>query len=63
MKFDIKGYTYGYGAVKGTYKSERAARSREALMETGINWVCLKPMIDTEDGVWRARTTVHNDSH
>ena len=27
MKFDIKGYTYGYGAVKGIYKSERAARS------------------------------------
>ncbi len=94
---EIKGYTYGYKAVKGTYRSEAAVRSREALMETGINWVCLafsvrqktyssteiyfdyrrsvpdleiistiehfkknnvkvclKPMIDTEDGVWRA---------
>ncbi len=38
---EIKGYTYGYKAVKGTYKSEAAVRSREALMETGINWVCL----------------------
>ncbi|MCR5154798.1 MAG: glycosyl hydrolase family 53 [Lachnospiraceae bacterium] len=95
---EIKGYTYGYKAVKGTYTSEAAVRSREALMETGINWVCLafsvrqksyssteiyfdyrrsvsdldiistvehfrknnikvclKPMIDTDDGVWRAR--------
>ncbi len=26
MKFDIKGYTYCYGAVKGTYTGERAAR-------------------------------------
>ncbi len=94
---EIKGYTYGYKAVKGVYKSKEAVRSREALMETGINWVCLafsvkqktyssteiffdyrrsvpdleivstvehfkknnvkvclKPMIDTEDGVWRA---------
>lgn len=94
---EIKGFTYGYKAVRGLYKSEEAKRSREALMNTGINWVCLafsvkqktyssteiyfdyrrsvpdleiistvehfrrnnvkvclKPMIDTEDGVWRA---------
>lgn len=95
---DIKGYTYGYGARRGMYADPRAARSRELLVNTGINWVCLafsvkqktfssteilfdyarnmpdleiistvrdfhdrgikvclKPMIDTEDGVWRAQ--------
>ncbi|MCR5595273.1 MAG: glycosyl hydrolase family 53 [Lachnospiraceae bacterium] len=94
---EIKGFTYGYQATKGVYPSREAIRSREALMETGINWVCLafsvkqksyssteiyfdyrksvpdleiistvdhfhrngikvclKPMIDSEDGVWRA---------
>ncbi|MCQ2495005.1 MAG: glycosyl hydrolase [Lachnospiraceae bacterium] len=94
---DIKGYTYGYQAVRGVYNSPAGYESRRLLMETGINWVCLafsvkqehfysteikfdyrknipdlelistikdfhdnnikvclKPMIDTEDGVWRA---------
>ena len=94
---EIKGYTYGYHGVRGVYPSEAAIQSRELLMETGINWVCLafsvkqehyystdilfdyrnnvpdlelistikhfrdkgvkvclKPMIDCKDGVWRA---------
>lgn len=94
---EIKGYTYGYNSHKGMYTSPEAAKSRELLMQTGINWVCLafsvrqksfasteilydyrknvsdleiiktinefhdhgikvclKPMIDTEDGMWRA---------
>lgn len=95
---DIKGYTYGYNSRKGMYLQDGAVRSRESLIETGINWVCLafsvrqktfssteifydyrynvsdleliqtiahfhehnvkvclKPMIDTWDGVWRAK--------
>lgn len=94
---EVKGYTYGYKALRGQYVTDEAVKSREALMQTGINWVCLafsvrqksfsateilfdyrknvpdleiistvahfhehnvkvclKPMIDTEDGVWRA---------
>ena len=94
---EIKGYTYGYKSVRGTLVSPEAVASREALMELGINWVCLafsirqehyysteirfdykrsvpdlelietirhfhehgikvclKPMIDTDDGMWRA---------
>lgn len=94
---EIKGYTYGYKAKKGMYVSEEGLHSQDALMNIGINWVCLafsvkqktftsteilfdyrknvpdlelistikrfrdrgvklclKPMIDTEDGVWRA---------
>lgn len=96
---EIKGYTYGYSrAMKGHYNSPEGIRSRELLMEVGINWVCLafnvrqktyssteilfdyrvnvpdleliatiqhfhekgvkvclKPMVDTEDGIWRAQ--------
>ncbi len=38
---NIKGYTYGYMARKGLYGSEAARRSQDALMDLGINWVCL----------------------
>jgi len=94
---EIKGYTYGYKATRGVYTSDAAKDSRIALMNIGINWVCLafsvkqehfystdiffdyrnsvpdlelistikhfrdngvkvclKPMIDCKDGVWRA---------
>ena len=94
---EIKGYTYGYHAEKGLYVSEEGKRSQDALMDIGINWVCLafpveqktftsteilfdyrknvpdleiistikrfhdrgikvclKPMINSADGVWRA---------
>lgn len=94
---NIKGFTYGYHAVKGLYDSEEGRYSQDALMDTGINWVCLafpinqktyssteilfdyrrnvpdleliitigrfhdrgikvclKPMINSDDGVWRA---------
>lgn len=94
----IKGYTYGYQAKRGIYRTEDAARSQERLFELGINWmclafpvmqksfssteiyfdyrhnvtdkdlittiekahkkgvkVCLKPMINSADGVWRAQ--------
>ena len=94
---EIKGFTYGYNAKKGMYNSKEGLFSQNALMETGINWVCLafpvnqrtfssteiyfdfrynisdleiietinrfhqnnikvclKPMINSSDGVWRA---------
>ena len=94
---NIKGFTYGFHAVKGLYESEEGRFSQDALMDTGITWVCLafpvnqktyssteilfdyrknvpdleligtiarfhergvkvclKPMINSDDGVWRA---------
>lgn len=94
---DIKGFTYGFCGHKGEYNSEEGIYSQNALMDTGINWVCLavvitqktfssteiyfdfrynipdlelidtinrfhqknikvclKPMINCDDGVWRA---------
>ncbi|MCM1120473.1 MAG: glycosyl hydrolase family 53 [bacterium] len=94
---NIKGFTYGYHAVKGLYDSEEGRYSQDALMDTGVNWiclafpvnqktfasteilfdyrknvpdlelittiarfhdrgikVCLKPMINSDDGIWRA---------
>lgn len=97
---EIKGFTYGYNARKGLYNSEEGVYSQNALVETGVNWVCLafpvnqksfcsteiyydyrrnvpdleiietvkrfhdkgvkvclKPMINCSDGVWRAEIT------
>ncbi|MDE6674475.1 MAG: glycosyl hydrolase family 53 [Acetatifactor sp.] len=94
---NIKGFTYGYHAIKGLYDSVEGRYSQDALMDTGANWVCLafpvnqktyasteilfdyrknvpdlellttikrfhdrgvrvclKPMINSDDGVWRA---------
>lgn len=94
---DIKGFTYGFCGHKGEYNSKEGIYSQNALMDTGINWVCLavvitqktfssteiyfdfrynipdlelidtinrfhqknikvclKPMINCDDGVWRA---------
>lgn len=94
---EIKGFTYGFCGRKGNYNSEEGIYSQNALMNTGINWVCLavvinqktfsstefyfdfrksipdlelietierfhknnikvclKPMINCDDGVWRA---------
>ena len=94
---NIKGFTYGYHAVRGLYDSEEGRYSQDKLMDTGINWVCLafpvnqktyssteilfdyrknvpdleliatiarfhdrgvkvclKPMINSDDGIWRA---------
>ncbi|MDF2586422.1 MAG: hypothetical protein K0S41_263 [Anaerocolumna sp.] len=93
----IKGYTYGYGAKKGAYRTQKAMESVDRLCETGTEWmclafniqqktyssteilfdyrrtitdkdvifainrahekglkVCLKPMINCDDGMWRA---------
>lgn len=93
----ICGFTYGYMANRGEYRSPRGALSQDRLFNLGINWiclavanyqhkyystdihadylktptdrdiaflvekahskkvkVCLKPMVNTEDGVWRA---------
>ncbi len=93
----IKGFTYGYGAKRGSYRTEKAIESFHKLTKTGVNYiclafniqqksfasteilfdyrtsvtdkdiifaienahqkgikVCLKPMINCDDGVWRA---------
>ncbi len=94
---EIKGFTYGYDAKRGDFRSEGGIKSQELLYSTGINWVCLtvvcqqetahstsiefdfgrtcsdrdimtaverahgravkvclKPMVNCRDGVWRA---------
>lgn len=94
----ICGFTYGYMANRGDYRSPLGVNSQKRLYSLGINWVCLavanyqqnyysthihsdymrtptdwdiavaverahnnnihvclKPMVNTEDGVWRAR--------
>ena len=94
---EFKGYTYGFMAKHGQYRTEEGIKSQELLYQTGINWmclaveltqetahstkiefefgrsssdrdimaaierahknnikVCLKPMVDCRDGVWRA---------
>ncbi|MBP3609243.1 MAG: glycosyl hydrolase family 53 [Lachnospiraceae bacterium] len=94
---DIKGFTYGYCANRGEYRSEAGIKSQMLLYQTGVNWmclavacyqetahstsiefdfgrscsdrdimaavelahknnvkVCLKPMVNCRDGVWRA---------
>lgn len=109
---EIKGFTYGYFAKRGLYNSEKGIYSQNALMDTGVNWVCLafpvqqkayssteilfdysrnipdleliatierfharkvkvclKPMINCDDGVWRAlidfpdETMFHEDTY
>ena len=41
VTMNIKGFTYGYHAVRGLYDSEEGRYSQDKLMDTGINWVCL----------------------
>lgn len=93
----IKGFTYGWMAGKGAYRTNEAIKSQDKLYDLGINWiciafpvtqhsftsteiyydykktitdkdiifainrahdrgikVCLKPVINCEDGMWRA---------
>ena len=38
---EMKGFTYGYDAKRGDFRSEGAIKSQELLYETGVNWVCL----------------------
>jgi len=38
---EIKGFTYGYMAHKGDWRSPRGIKSQDALYELGNNWVCL----------------------
>ena len=38
---DIKGYTYGYKSKRKSLVTDEAKKSRQLLIETGINWVCL----------------------
>ena len=38
---EIKGYTYGYMARRGDYRSQAGIKSQDLLYELGNNWVCL----------------------
>lgn len=94
---EIKGFTYGYDAKRGDYRTDEGIKSQDLLFDIGVNWiclafpvmqktfssteilfdyrytvtdkdiifainrahergikVCLKPMINCSDGVWRA---------
>ncbi|MCL2071051.1 MAG: glycosyl hydrolase family 53 [Oscillospiraceae bacterium] len=37
----IKGFTYGYAARRGDYRSSGGIKSQDLLYELGNNWVCL----------------------
>ena len=101
-----KGYTWGFFAGEGTYRTEAAERSMERLASNGLDWicipvncvqetfhslnifpmfgrtqsdedvefavkkarslglkVCLKPMVDCLDGIWRARIDFPRDTN
>jgi len=38
---EFKGFTYGFYANRGEYRSEEGIKSQELLYRTGINWMCL----------------------
>ncbi|MCL1903560.1 MAG: glycosyl hydrolase family 53 [Oscillospiraceae bacterium] len=38
---EIKGFTYGYAARRGDYRSPEAIKSQDLLYQLGNNWVCL----------------------
>ncbi|MCL1880973.1 MAG: glycosyl hydrolase family 53 [Oscillospiraceae bacterium] len=38
---EIKGFTYGYSAKRGDWRSPEGIKSQDALYELGNNWVCL----------------------
>lgn len=37
----IKGFTYGYDAKEGDFRTAEGIASQELLYQTGINWVCI----------------------
>ena len=102
---EIKGFTYGFDAGRGDYRSPKAVASMKKLADTGTQWaclafivyqerynsteimfdykngvtdkdltfainkfhelgmkVCLKPVINCRDHVWRARIEFPDDS-
>ena len=64
---DIKGFTYGYSAKRGDYRSEDGIKSQDLLYELGNNWVCFavvnyqKAFYSTEFGFDFARTPTDRD--
>lgn len=38
---DIKGFTYGYCAKEGDFRTQEGIASQELLYQTGVNWVCI----------------------
>lgn len=45
---EFKGYTYGFMAKRGQYRTEEGIKSQELLYQTGINWMCLAVMLTQE---------------
>jgi hypothetical protein len=41
ITMEIKGFTYGYMAKRGDWRSERGVKSQDLLYQLGNNWVCL----------------------
>lgn len=37
----IKGFTYGWMARRGDYRTEKAINSQDRLFDLGVNWICL----------------------
>ncbi len=45
---EIKGYTYGYGGGRGSYRTPEAIVSQDLLFDTGVNWICLATAVEQE---------------
>lgn len=45
---EFKGYTFGYGAKPGTFKSDEGKKSMDACMALGLNWICIPVPVDEE---------------
>ena len=50
----IKGFTYGYDGRRGDYRTPEAALSMDRLAAPRGLKVCMKPIVNCLDGVWRA---------
>ena len=46
----IKGFSYGYMANRGDYRSSKGIKSQDLLYELGVNWVCL-PIVNYQKNV------------
>jgi len=54
----FKGFTYGFLARRGAYRSAEGIRSQQLLAETGINWLCLAVAVNQDTAI---STEMHFD--
>ena len=45
---EFKGFTYGFAAKRGMFRSKEGIKSQELLYQTGINWLCLAVVLEQE---------------